>query len=195
MLRFAAGLMLCAPVALQAQPAAERPFITGEDGVLVHQASGFRFPEQVAGFVRSDTADLVGSGEYVGVEYSRALSVDGTLILHAAVVRIPGLSPQAHYTITRPVVMASLTEPRRVAEGPYERIEGSAGYRGIFTGSFDGSPWMRGLWTFERGDWDLRVQADVPRIDLIQADEAMEDFVNALSAANSAVAARSHRPN
>jgi len=42
---------------------------------------------------------------------------------------------------------------------------------------------MRGLWTFERGDWDLRVRADVPRVDLIQADEAIGNFVHALNAA------------
>ncbi|HLV08122.1 MAG TPA: hypothetical protein VKY80_10665 [Croceibacterium sp.] len=194
MLKLAAGLMLCVPAALQAQPTPERAFVEGEDGVLVHQASGFRFPQEVAGFVRSDTADLAGSGEYVGVKYSRPLSTDGTLTLRAAVVRIPGLSPEAHYTITKPVVMESLADSRPVAEGPYERIEGSAGYRGVFTGSFEGNPWMRGLWTFERGEWDLRIRADVPRIDLIQADEAMEDFVSALNAGSSLVAASPSNP-
>jgi hypothetical protein len=104
--------------------------------------------------------------------------------LRAAVVTIPGLSPQAHYAITKPVVIQSLDEARTILEGPYQLVEGSAGYRGLFTGRSTGKPWMRGLWTFERGEWDLRVSVDFPRIDQIQADRAVEEFVEALNEAN-----------
>lgn len=43
---------------------------------------------------------------------------------------------------------------------------------------------MRGLWTFEHGQWDLRVRADFPRIDQIGADEAVAEFVMALNTLN-----------
>lgn len=175
------GLALAAPLPLPAQSSETSAFIAGEDDELIHQASGARFPLKIAGFLRNDTAVVAPHGEYIGVEYTRPLSIDGAITVRAAVVRMPGLSPEAHYVITQPVVMRTLSDARRVAEGPYERVEGSPGYRGVFTGSSGGRSWMRGLWTFKRGDWDWRVRADFPRIDLVQADEAIEQFVDALS--------------
>ena len=177
-------LALSLPVELHSQQPVENVFFLEENNELVHPASGLRFPAEMSGFVRSDAAVLSEGGEYIGVEYTRSLSPDGTLTLRAAVVRIPGLSPAAHYVITKPVAMASLGHSRRVAEGPYERVEGSAGYRGLYTGTMEGRSWMRGLWAFERGEWDLRIAADFPRIDLLDADEAIELFVEALGDAN-----------
>lgn len=181
-----AALAVVLGAAGPAEPATagDTAFAASEGGVLIHQGSGLRFPADVAGFRRSEAAAFAGNGDYVGLEYIRAVSVDGDLTMHIAVVNIPGLSPREHYVITKPVVLHSLDEARTVAEGPFRRIAGSAAYRGLFTGQQGGIPWMRGLWTFEHGDWDLRVRADFPRIDQIQADEAVAEFVSALNALN-----------
>ena len=181
----ALGLALFASCSVVAQETAAEPVFTSRDGGdLVHEASGLRFPTKVAGFVRSDAAVFAANGDYVGVEYIRPLSADGALTIRVAVVKIPGLSPHEHFTIARPAAVQSLDEVRPVAEGPYRRVTGTDGYRGLFTGRHGGSPWMRGLWTFERGEWDLRVRADFPRIDSIQADQAVAELVSALNAAN-----------
>ena len=182
---FALGLALCAPWSAVAQETAAEPvFMSRNDGDLMHEASGLRFPSKVAGFVRGEAAVFAANGDYVGVQYTRPLSEDGALTIRVAVVKIPGLSPREHFTIARPVAVQSLDEVRLVAEGPYRRVKGTDGYRGLFTGRHSGNPWMRGLWTFERGEWDLRVRADFPRIDSIQADEAVAALVTALNAAN-----------
>lgn len=181
----ALGLALCAPWHVAAQEAgAATAFMEQDGGDLVHVASGLRFPASAADFARSDAAVFAANGDYVGVEYTRPLSADGALTIRVAVVKIPGLSPREHFTIARPIALQSLEEARPVAEGPYRGVEGTAGYRGLFTGRHSDNPWMRGLWTFERGEWDLRVRADFPRIDSIQADEAVAALVTALNAAN-----------
>ncbi|SRR5690606_24399687 len=179
------ALALFTPADLFAEAPSATAFVAAEDGTLVHIGSGLRFPADVADFRRSDAAAFAENGAYVGLEYKRPLSVDGELTMRIAVVTLPGLSAREHYVITRPLVLQGLEDSRPVAEGVFQRVAGSEAFRGVFTGTVDGVPWMRGLWTFEHGDWDLRVRADFPRIDQVQADEAVAAFVAALNTLNS----------
>jgi|GEM_PF-7108674 hypothetical protein len=179
-----AALAICTPDNLSADAPSEAAFVSAEDGTLVHLGSGLRFPSQVADFRRSEAAAFAENGDYVGLEYRRVLSIDGELTIRIAVVTLPGLSAREHYVITRPLMLQGLEDSRPVAEGVFRRVAGSEAYRGLFTGEVGGVPWMRGLWTFEHGDWDLRVRADFPRIDQVQADEAVAAFVTALNALN-----------
>lgn len=181
----AAALALCLGSRLAAQePNEDVAFAQSDDGTLVHQRSGLRFPSEAAGFQLGNTAAFAPDGAYVGLEYTRAISADGMLTLRVAVVNLPGLSPREHYAITKPTALHSLEQARPVREGAFRRVRGARAYRGLFTGVRDGIAWMQGLWTFEHGEWDLRVSADFPRIDAIQADEAIAEFVRALNRTN-----------
>lgn len=193
--------MLAIALALGAArtPAERRPpedavFVAEDGGVLVHRGSGLRFPLEVAGFRRSDAVAFAGNGDYVGLEYVRTVSVDGELTLRIAAVSLPGLSAYEHYVITRPLTLQSLDDARPIAEGPFRSVENSEAYRGVFTGRVNGVPWTRGLWTFEHGEWDLRVRADFPRIDQIEADKAVAEFVTALNTLNGRVWERQSDP-
>lgn len=176
------GLALAA-CATGASPPSEREsaFITGEDGrTLIHSGSGIRFPQRVAGFVRTDDTVFDNRGEYVGIAYRMPYSSAEEIALRVAVVHIPRMTSREHYVIARPMALRDVHDVRMVAEGDYRRPGGAEGYRGIFEGRKGGRPTMVGFWTFDRGDWDLRARAEFPANRRGEAEEAVGAFVGAL---------------
>ncbi len=161
----------------------EVAFTSARDGALVHAASGLRFPREAAGFHRMQTAAWAPRGEYVGVVYSRPAG-RSRIEMKIAVVHIRQMPPKDHYVIAKPLALRGLSNVRTIAEEAYERPGTGQGYRGLHAARRDGRPVMAGLWAFERGEWDLRVRAEFPASRREEADQAVGDFVRAVTALN-----------
>ncbi|RJF94272.1 hypothetical protein [Sphingomonas cavernae] len=163
---------------------AEPAFITATDGsTLVHSASGTRFPRTLAGFERSGEAALDPGGDYIGVAYRHALADGEPLTLRIAVVHVEGTSPKEHFIIAKPMALNGLTDVTTLSEGTYQRSgKGADGYLGIYNAR-DGERRIGvGLWTFDRGYWDLRGRVEFPTGKRDEAQAAVDAFVDAFVA-------------
>lgn len=173
-----AAAVAAAPLA--AQSTADDVFRSGPGGILTHANSGMGFPERIAGFVRTTEVVFDSSGEYVGVAYSRPMGSNQAVELRVAVVRIERMSPRAHYLIAKPIALRGIAGARTRSEGPYTRPgAGPAGYHGLFAGTRDGVPVGVGLWTFDRGRWDVRATGTFPAARENEGARAIGEFVAA----------------
>jgi len=165
--------------------AAELPggFVEGPNGRIVHSESGAQFPEEVAGFHRTGFVSFDGQGEYVGVAYNRALDDGAPVSLRIAIVHIEGMTPKEHFLIAKPLVLKGLEDVSTVSEGEYARPgKGIDGYLGIFSGRDAGRDVGIGLWTFDRGYWDLRGRVEFPAGRQAETQKAVDAFVDAFVA-------------
>ncbi|MDX3885225.1 MULTISPECIES: hypothetical protein [Sphingomonadales] len=172
--------LLCLAIAAQSAPAqtGEAGAFATEGAMLVHVESGTRFPDRIAGFERVGQAAFDGSGDYVGVAYKRTLA-DGTPIsLRIAIVHIIGMTAKEHFIIAKPMALNGLADVKVVSEGPYDRPgKGVDGYIGIFRAQQGDKRVGVGLWTVERGYWDVRGRVEFPYAKLKEARAAADRFV------------------
>lgn len=169
-----------------AAQAAELPsgFTEGRRGQIVHVDSGARFPATLAGFRRTGAVSFDGSGDYVGIAYERPLEDGAVISLRIAIVHIEGMTPKEHFLIAKPLVLRGLDDVTTLSEGEYDRPgHGLDGYLGIFSASNAGRKVGIGLWTFDRGYWDLRGRVEFPAGRQAEAQQAVDAFVDAFVAA------------
>lgn len=178
LLAAALGAML--PMAAQAEEA----FTATADGaVLVHRESGVKFPRQIAGFERVGERAFDSQGEYVGVAYRTALADGSPVSLRIAIVHIEDMTPKEHYVIIKPVMLRGLADVKPVSEGAYNRPQkGADGYLGMFEAKDQGTPVGIALWTFDRGDWDLRGRVEFPLGRQAETQAAVDAFIDAFVA-------------
>ena len=169
-----------APMAAQAEEA----FTTTADGaMLVHRESGVKFPGRIAGFERVGERAFDAEGEYVGVAYRATLADGSPVSLRIAIVHIEDLTPKEHYIIIKPVVLRGLMDVKTVSEGDYNRPQkGADGYLGMFEAKDQGAPVGIALWTFDRGDWDLRGRVEFPLGRQAEAQAAVDAFIDSFVA-------------
>ena len=99
---------------------------------MMHNASGLRFPAAAAGFQRTQANVFNSSGDYVGVEYTKALPSSGQIQVRVAVVNIGDMNPRTHYTIMKPRAIEGLSGLRIIREGPYRRAPAPRVMAGCF---------------------------------------------------------------
>lgn len=176
----AAALGALAPTAAMAEEA----FTATTDGtMLVHRESGVKFPRQVAGFERVGERVFDNAGEYVSVAYRAALADGAHVSLRIAIVHIEDMTPREHYVIIKPVVLRGLTEVKTISEGDYNRPNiGMDGFLGMFEAKDLGLPVGLALWTFDRGDWDLRGRVEYPQGRQVETQAAVDAFIDAFVA-------------
>lgn len=166
---------LAAPSAMAADV-----FTTAPDGTLTHVESGAQFPHNVAGFERTGEAAFDGNGDYIGVGYRRTLADGSPISLRISIVHIIGMTAKEHFIIAKPMVLKGLTAVQTVTEGPYVRADkGVDGYLGIFKGRDGARKIGIGLWTFDRGYWDVRGRVEFPQGKLKETQSAVDAFVDA----------------
>lgn len=133
-------------------------------GDLVHDASGARFPQRFAGFVRTGEASGDPSGEAVMIEY-RFPSEAEVIGARIAIVHIEQMSAADHYAIMRPMARAYFSDIHPLSEGPVN-IPGAPNgsvWRGSFQGTRDKVPYEFNLTTVDLGYWSARVATAYPR--------------------------------
>ncbi|MDF0543892.1 hypothetical protein PX699_16185 [Sphingobium sp. H39-3-25] len=161
---------------------AEVPLGFTPDGdVLIHTASGFRFPAQVAGFTRMKERGSDPSGEYIAIGYERQLGRDDKIIVRIAIVHLVDMTAAEHYTIMKPVAMSHFSAVSVVSETKFS-IGGQQhipGYRGVFAGERDGHPWRFNLTTVDFGYWDGRLASAYPAVRASDAESALDGLLSA----------------
>lgn len=161
---------------------AEVPLGFTPDGdVLIHTASGFRFPAQVAGFTRMKEGGSDPSGEYIAIGYERQLGRDDKIIVRIAIVHLVDMTAAEHYIIMKPVAMSHFFAASVVSETTFS-IEGQPdipGYRGVFAGERDGNPWRFSLTTVDFGYWDGRLASAYPAERACDAESALDGLLAA----------------
>lgn len=186
---FAAAGLCSVPGALLAQipetvrtTPAEVPLGFTPDGdVLIHTASGFRFPARVAGFTRMKERGSDPSGEYVAIGYEKQLSGDDQIIVRIAIVHLADMTAADHYTIMKPGAMSHFSAVSVVSESKFS-IGGQpdiSGYRGVFAGERDGHPWRFSLTTVDFGYWDGRLASAYPAGQASEAESALNGLLSA----------------
>lgn len=158
-------------------------FKEGKNDRIVHVESGTRFPTEIAGFRRTGVVSFDGHGDYVGVAYQGALADGAPISIRIAIVHIEGMTPKEHFLIARPLVLRGLDDVAPLSEGEYDRPgHGLDGYLGIYS-AMDGDQKVGiGLWTFDRGYWDLRGRLEFPAGRQVEAQKAVDAFVDAFVA-------------
>ncbi|HEX7856456.1 MAG TPA: hypothetical protein VF503_22505 [Sphingobium sp.] len=184
------GAAMAVPVSAEAPPKA---FSLAKDGhTLIHQESGTKLPETLAGFRRVGEKAFDGSGQYVGVAYADTLPGGGKVSLTLAIVHIKDMTAQQHFIIAKPMVLKGLGDVKTVSEGPYDRPgKGADGYLGLYDAQAGGKPVSVGLWTIDRGYWALRGRAEFPQDKRAEAQAAIDRFVDAFTALDQPY---NHRP-
>lgn len=159
-------------------------FAKGKSDAIVHVESGAKFPAEVAGFRRVGVIAFGGQQDYVGVAYRGTLDDGAPLSLRIAIVHIEGMTPKEHFLIAKPMALEGLSDVAILSEGEYDRPgHGLDGYLGIFSAQ-DGERRVGiGLWTFDRGYWDLRGRVEFPADRQAEAQSAVDAFVDAFVAA------------
>lgn len=174
-----ASLLLASLVAPPAMAVTD-VFTTAPDGTVTHVESGAHFPQNVAGFERTGEAIFDGSGEYIGVGYRRTLADGSPVSLKIAIIHIAGMTARDHFIIAKPMILKGLTAVQTVAEGPYVRADkGTDGYLGIFRARDGTRKIGLGLWTFDRGYWDVRGRVEFPQGKQKETQAAVDAFVDA----------------
>lgn len=152
-------------------------------GKIVHVESGARFPAEVAGFRRTGVVSFDGQGDYVGVAYDRTLDDGAIVSLRIAIVHIEGMTPKEHFIIAKPMVLRDMDDVTTLSEGEYDRPgRGLDGYIGLYSAMNGGRKVGIGLWTFDRGYWDLRGRVEFPADRQAEAQKAVDAFVDAFVA-------------
>lgn len=165
-----------------AQDSAFRPATDGSS-TLVHVESGTKFPLTVAGFERTGEAAFDGRGDYVSVGYRSTLPDGLPVTLRLAVAHVAQMTPREHFIIAKPMVLDGLSDVKTVVERAYQRPDNKAdGYIGIYDARDGDRKIGVGLWTFERGYWDLRGRVEFPHGKRKQAQAAVDGFVDAFVA-------------
>ena len=174
--------MAAAPSAPAAAMVVPDGFSLDADGsTLVHGGSGFRFPANIAGFTRINEQQFDPSGDYVAIAYQRDLPGGDQVAVRIAVVHNRDMSAADHYVIMKPVAMSYFSAVSVLSEGPV-RIAGQPdveGYRGIFAGVRDGTPWHFSLTTVDYGYWSGRLASAYPETAAGQAENDLEALVAA----------------
>ncbi|WP_373490369.1 hypothetical protein [Parasphingorhabdus sp.] len=140
------------------------PFAPYKDsGSIVHQESGFVFPDSIAGFSRQCAMTTDFSGNNFEIGYVRDYE-DHEIEIRIVIVHLEGLKAEDHYRIIKPDLMARYSGATILSEGDYfvsGRPDISA-FQGIFDGDKDGVPWHFSATAMDYGYWDARLMASYP---------------------------------
>ncbi|AVA16206.1 hypothetical protein KRR38_35525 [Novosphingobium sp. G106] len=148
---------------------------------MIHTASGFRFPAQVAGFTRMKERGSDPSGEYVAIGYERQIGQDDQIIVRIAIVHLVDMTAAEHYTIMKSVAMSHFSAVSVLSETRFS-IGGQPdipGYRGVFAGERGDHSWRFSLTTVDFGFWDGRLASAYPAGRAREAESALDGLLSA----------------
>ncbi len=151
------------PGAAAASPSAPDGFHRADGDVLVHDASGTRFPATLAGFSRVKQWSSDPKGESILIEYRRSLT-SGTMTARISLVHIEQMPASDHYAIMKPMAESYFHDIHPLSEGPVA-IDGApygTVWRGEFTGTRDGTGYRFSMTTVDLGFWDARLVTAAP---------------------------------
>jgi hypothetical protein len=160
----------------------------------VHTGSGIKFPESVAGFVRTSPKRYDKDGKDVGIGYTR--TIDG-IRLEATIFVFPPprhndgteFSPEEQFTREIAELRTGKTELREVARGQSdERYAGNSVTVRMAEFEYRGQPPLGTskhgvatlLTSFAAGAWRIKSRVTVPRASRDAAWTAVEELVSAL---------------
>lgn len=136
--------------------------------MLVHEASGMRFPLRAGSAVRLPSRSHDVQSDYAMVRYRVPIREGGVATVRLGLVQLDGMSAKQHYDVFRSRLLERLPELAAREEGPFD-LPGARG--GAWRGAFVGKDQAAGLVTADFGRWSVRVQSIYP---LAQADEAQQ---------------------
>jgi hypothetical protein len=179
---------VCGLAGLADAKASDTPgFEAKKDGTLVHRASHYRFPLQLAGFTRDAVVPFDVKGHDVAVTYQK--TVDGNpVIARIALIHIIAMTPKEHFLGLKGTVghffKEKFTNIAQRGEGPFTPpgASPSSGYQGRFSVNLDGTPYELSLSTVKLGYWDSRLTAAYPAAVAPQAQQEILSLATALQA-------------
>lgn len=143
-------------------------FSMGKRNVLVHEASGTKFPASAAGFVRFYEDSVGDTGTNAVVSYRRTIG-GAPVIARFAVFHIEGVTAQLHFISMKSSVGTyfqgqTFSDVELISEGPYDfsGVKKGAAYQGRFTAKLGEVPYELSLTTVDFGYWDGRLTAAYP---------------------------------
>lgn len=151
------------PLATTTSSAIPDGFHLVDGDVLVHDASGTRFPATLAGFTRVKQWSSDPKGESIAIEYWRSLT-SGTVTARVSLIHIEQMPASDHYAIMKPMAESYFHDVHPLSEGPVAIAGVPPGtvWRGEFTGTREGIGYRFSMTTVDLGYWDARVVTAAP---------------------------------